>query len=294
MSAYGGVVPEIASREHLKALPLALEKALSDARLSLEAIDHFVATNRPGLIGALLVGVNFTKTLAYCSKKPFSTVNHIDGHIYSPLLGENPPAFPWIALVASGGHSEIYYVKNEVENEWLGGTLDDAAGEAFDKIGKVLGFGYPAGPKIDKLVAEHMSAELLKAYRFPIAQTGPHTFSFSGLKTAVALQASAISPMTDEKRLAISACAQEAIVDALVKKLEQSAAMKNVSQIVVTGGVACNSRLRTKLPQAYFPKPKHCSDNAAMIAVVAYYHLISKTPPQKAWQKEKVQLNLSL
>ncbi len=272
MGRFGGIVPEIASREHLKALPLAVSEALEKAGLTLEQLDWIAVTNRPGLIGALLVGVSYAKALAYALNKPFSVFNHIEAHLFSPLLakfeGGNPPAFPWIALVVSGGHTELFHVAGEAEYKWLGGTLDDAAGEAFDKVGKLLGLPYPAGPVLDKQVRAQATDDDRKRYAFPRAKLDSEfDFSFSGLKTAVNLQVN--KAPGEESKLSIAASAQEAIVDALVQKTRAAAEKLRVSQIVVTGGVACNSRLREKLKEGYFPKPKHCSDNAAMIALLA-------------------------
>lgn len=275
MKKWGGVVPEIASREHLKALPLAVQEALAQASLSLEEIDWFTVTNRPGLIGALLVGLSYVKALAFSLQKPFSVFNHIEAHLFSPLLatleGEAPPPFPWIALVVSGGHTEMFHVKSALNYTWLGGTLDDAAGEAFDKIGKLLEMPYPAGPKIDQWVKEAASEADRKAFRLPRAKTDPATFSYSGLKTAVSLEVQRLKKETllPEKKLPLLASAQEAILEPLVDKTQEIAQRLGVPQIVVTGGVACNSRLRDLLPQAYFPKRKHCTDNAAMVAILS-------------------------
>ncbi len=276
MKKFGGIVPEIASREHLKGLPLAVHEALEIAQLKASEIDHYVVTNRPGLIGALLVGLSFTKSLAFATEKPFSTLNHIEAHLFSPLLatlnGQEPPPFPWIACVVSGGHTEIFHVHSLFQYTWLGGTLDDAAGEAFDKVGKLLQLSYPAGPKIDKWVRESATEEHRKRYKFPRAKTEAHTLSFSGLKTAVALQVKKTDLSNLDEVLAIAASAQEAILDAVVEKLIQSQKSLGVPTLVLTGGVACNSRLRQKLPQAHFPIPKHCTDNAAMVALLAGYY----------------------
>lgn len=277
MARYGGIVPEIASREHLKTMPMVVQQALDQANLSLKDIDWFAATNRPGLIGALLVGLSFTKALSFAENRPFSSVNHIEGHLYSPMLatleGQKVPEFPWIALVVSGGHSELFHVKDESEFEWLGGTRDDAAGEAFDKIGKLLGLGYPAGPKIDVWVQKSATNEDRARFPFPRASVEGLDFSFSGLKTAVAQQIAKLPPLAEATKLQIAASAQEAILQPLIEKARLASERLGVRQIVVTGGVACNSRLREKLPDAYFPQPRHCSDNAAMIALVAaLYH----------------------
>ncbi|MCB0404295.1 MAG: tRNA (adenosine(37)-N6)-threonylcarbamoyltransferase complex transferase subunit TsaD [Bdellovibrionales bacterium] len=276
MKRFGGVVPEVASREHLKALPLAVEQALETANCSLQDIDWFAVSDRPGLIGALLVGVSYVKAAAFALEKPYTGLNHIEAHLYSPLLstfeGGQAPAFPWIALVVSGGHTELFHVKNECEYEWLGGTLDDAAGEAYDKIGKVLGLGYPAGPKLDRWVRESATDSDRNKFAFPVARTSEFDFSFSGLKTAVSVEVGK-QRMSDPRRLQIAASAQEAILEALCTKVREASAKLGVPQIVATGGVACNSRFRAVLREAHFPAPRHCTDNAAMVAALAAVRL---------------------
>ncbi len=286
MRVFGGVVPEIASREHLKGLPLAVSEALRQANLKPQDLDWLTVTNRPGLIGALLVGVSFVKAFAYSIQKPFSVLNHIEAHLFSPWLcrfeGNEPPPFPWLTLVVSGGHSELFLVENTLQYRWLGGTLDDAAGEAFDKVGKLLGLPYPAGPVIDRWVGSQATDAQRKQFDFPRAKAKDYSFSFSGLKTAVSLQIKKLSPLDEPTRLAIAASSQEAILDALVAKLRESQKLLGVQQIMVTGGVACNSRLRAKLPDAYFPSPKHCTDNAAMVAVLsALYEKEGKLIPSQ-------------
>lgn len=283
MKKFGGIVPEIASREHLKALPLAIDQCLKKGSIELTDIDWFAVTNRPGLIGSLLVGLSYVKALAFSLKKPFSVFNHIEAHLFSPLLislekGE-APSFPWIALVVSGGHSELFHVKSLLDYEWLGGTVDDAAGEAFDKIGKLAGLDYPAGPQIDKWVREQAKdCDRILALPRPKAE-GLH-FSFSGLKTAAALQAKKSDLTIDAVRLQFLASAQEAIIDTLVEKTELALARFPKAHLVVTGGVACNSRLREKLSQAYFPAPRHCTDNASMVALLAgLYQKAGKLKP---------------
>lgn len=287
MKNFGGVVPEIASREHLKGLPLAVHEALEAAKLKADSIDHYVVTNRPGLIGALLVGLSFTKSLAFSLGKPFSTLNHIEAHLFSPLLttmdGQEPPPFPWIACVVSGGHTEIFHVESLFKYKWLGGTLDDAAGEAFDKVGKLLNLPYPAGPKIDRWVRESATEKHRTRFSFPKAKTDAHTLSFSGLKTAVALEVKKRDLSNADEVLALAASAQEAILDALVEKLTQTQKLTGVRTLVLTGGVACNSRLREKLPEAYFPSPKHCTDNAAMVALLAGYYARHNRLVAESW-----------
>ncbi len=273
MEAWGGVVPEVASREHLKALPLAVTDALKHAGLRADEIDHIAVTHRPGLIGALLVGVTYAKSLAFALQKPYSIHDHLQAHLFSPLLatleGEKVPAFPWIALVVSGGHTELFLAESVTEVRWLGGTLDDAAGEAFDKIGKLLGLPYPAGPRIDRWVREQATEADRIRFAFPRSKPERYHFSFSGLKTSVANQIAKLRTPSDADRLALAASAQEAIIDPLVDRLKFSQQSLGVHQMVVTGGVACNSRLRQRLSGAFFPPPKHCSDNAAMVALLA-------------------------
>jgi N6-L-threonylcarbamoyladenine synthase len=273
MKRFGGVVPEIASREHLRGLPLAVSEALRQAGIGWRDLDHLAVTNRPGLIGALLVGVSFTKALAFALQRPFSVLNHIEGHLYSAGLAETEgkpaPAFPWITLVCSGGHTELFWVAGETEYRWLGGTRDDAAGEAFDKVGKLLGLDYPAGPRIDRWVRESATDACRSRFAFPRARTEGYDFSYSGLKTAVLQQIQKLGELTPELRLQLAASAQEAILDPLVEKVGKALAELGDARVIVTGGVACNSRLRAKLPQAYFPPPRHCTDNAAMIAWLA-------------------------
>jgi N6-L-threonylcarbamoyladenine synthase len=276
MKPFGGIVPEVASREHLRGLPRAVAEALKRANLTLTDIDWFTVTNRPGLIGALLVGVSFVKALAFANKKPFSVMNHLEGHLFSALLAfvedksKSPPAFPWIAMVVSGGHTELYLVNGPLDYKSLGGTLDDAAGEAFDKIGKILAFEYPAGPQIDRLVREKAKNADRIAYRFPRAKVSGYDFSFSGLKTAVHLAVKKLPmPLAEADQISVAASAQEAILDALVEKFLRAQRDHEVTHGVVTGGVACNSRLREKLPGVFFPAPRHCTDNAAMIAMLS-------------------------
>lgn len=273
MEEFGGVVPEVASREHLKALPLAVEQALEKAGMGFADIDHIAVTHRPGLIGALLVGVTYAKSLAFALGKTFSVHDHLQAHLFSPCLasleGGHAPAFPWVTLVVSGGHTELFLAEDVTQVRWLGGTVDDAAGEAFDKIGKLLGLAYPAGPRIDRWVREKATDADRARFAFPRSKPDLHHFSFSGLKTSVANQIHRMKNLTDADRLAIAASAQEAILDPLVDRMQFTAKTLGVRQMVVTGGVACNSRLREKLPEAFFPPPRHCSDNAAMVALLA-------------------------
>lgn len=285
MQGYGGIVPELASREHVRFVPIAAQQALQKAGLTPAEIDWVAVTNRPGLVGSLIVGVAFAKSLAFGLKKPLAALDHVEAHLYSALLSSTPPppAFPWICLVVSGGHTELFEVTGIGEHRWMGGTLDDAAGEAFDKVGKLLGFGYPAGPVIDRLVRESASAEDFTAYSFPRAKTSDLEFSFSGFKTAVLLAIQRAQPLDDAKRLGLAASAQEAILDALVTRIQAAQRRTGIQNVVVTGGVACNSRLRRKLAEAFFPEPRHCSDNAGMVASLAAHYLNAGKLRAETW-----------
>jgi len=273
---YGGVVPELSSRAHLQILKPLLEKALSISSLRLKEIDVICATAGPGLIGALLVGLTFAKGLAFSLKKPFIGVNHIEGHIFSGFLMEDKPVFPFITLVVSGGHTLLLYVKSHNEIIQLGTTVDDAAGEAFDKVAKLLGLGYPGGAKIQELAEKGNADEI----DFPIASMNdPFNFSFSGLKTSVLRYIQKKYLKTDkipEKDLNdIAASFQKAVVTALIQKCEKAIKEFNTcNSISLAGGVAANKSLRselTKLVEKYhkniiIPDLQFCGDNAAMIA----------------------------
>ncbi len=273
---YGGVVPEVASRDHLQKLPGVIEQSLQQAQVSLRQIELIGVTYGPGLMGCLLVGLSYAKALAYGLKKPFIGVNHLEGHLFAHYLEhpEAPP--PFIALLVSGGHTALIYVKTYGDYELLGQTRDDAAGEAFDKVGKLLGLPYPAGAEIDKLAREGNAQAV--AFPRPMLASGNYQFSFSGLKTALALYLRAHPKQ--ELRADVAASFQEALIDVLVKKTLRAAQDKGVRQVVVVGGVAANSRLRRRLLQAgqqsevavSFPSPALCGDNAAMIAAAAYFN----------------------
>ncbi|HED03913.1 MAG TPA: tRNA (adenosine(37)-N6)-threonylcarbamoyltransferase complex transferase subunit TsaD, partial [Candidatus Fraserbacteria bacterium] len=273
---YGGVVPEVASRDHLQKLPGVIEQSLQQAQVSLRQIELIGVTYGPGLMGCLLVGLSYAKALAYGLKKPFIGVNHLEGHLFAHYLEhpEAPP--PFIALLVSGGHTALIYVKTYGDYELLGQTRDDAAGEAFDKVGKLLGLPYPAGAEIDKLAREGNAQAV--AFPRPMLASGNYQFSFSGLKTALVLYLRAHPKQ--ELRADVAASFQEALIDVLVKKTLRAAQDKGVRQVVVVGGVAANSRLRRRLLQAgqqsevavSFPSPALCGDNAAMIAAAAYFN----------------------
>ena len=275
---YGGVVPEVASRGHMQAIVRVTEQALKDANLKGEELDAIAATCAPGLIGALLVGANFAKSMAYALKKPFIPVHHIRGHIAANYLAFDDLKPPFLTLVASGGHSMMVLVKDYTDFEILGGTRDDAAGEAFDKVARVLEVGYPGGPKIDKMAQGGDASK----YKLPHSKVkdAPLDFSFSGLKTAVinlAHNAEQKGEQIDKPALAAAFC--NAVVDTLVPRLELAQKQTGVKNIVCAGGVAANSWLRKALEEMakknklnlYLPPLSLCGDNAAMIASQAYY-----------------------
>ncbi|MDI3480953.1 MAG: tRNA N6-adenosine threonylcarbamoyltransferase [Tepidanaerobacteraceae bacterium] len=273
---FGGVVPEIASRQHLEAICHVTQKALDDAGIKFPDIDLVAVTCGPGLVGALLVGVSYAKGLAYVLKKPLIGVNHIEGHIFANFL-ESSLEPPFLCLVVSGGHSHIVYVKDYGKYEVMGRTVDDAAGEAFDKTARALGLGYPGGPLIDRIAKTGDE----NAISFPVAHVRGEdfSFSFSGIKSAVLNYLNQMRmkniPIAVEN---VAASFQKAVVDALVEKTLAAARAKNVRTIALAGGVAANSKLRQELSAraggdfaVNFPPAVFCTDNAAMIACAGYY-----------------------
>ena len=275
---YGGVVPELASRKHIEAIVPVIDEAMSKAGLPLEAIDAIAATKGPGLVGALLVGFSFAKSLGYALDIPWVGVNHLEGHINSVFLEDDPPAFPLVALLASGGHTSIYYVTDHITLELMGQTRDDAAGEAFDKVAKMLGLGYPGGGVIDRLAKQGDPARI----KFPRSYLDKTSFdfSFSGIKTAVSRYAADHREQLEEHIPDIAAGFQEAVMDVLTFKVIQAAVEKSCNRIALVGGVAANSRLRDKLRhdagrrnmRVHIPSIDLCGDNAAMIAAAGYHY----------------------
>ncbi len=275
---YGGVVPEIASRKHIENIDAVVEEALVKANVTIGDIDAVAVTYGPGLVGALLVGVSFAKAYAYAAKKPLIPVHHIKGHIMANFIAHKELEPPFVCLVASGGHSHIVLAEDYTEFKILGRTRDDAAGEAFDKIARVIGLGYPGGPKVDKLAKEGNP----EAVKFPRVRIDKDSldFSFSGVKTAVINYLHKQEQLGAEVNKAdIAASFQAAVTDVLVEHTVEAAEKYNMSTIAIAGGVAANSELREKMTveakkkniSVLFPPPVLCTDNAAMIACAGYY-----------------------
>lgn len=274
-TSFGGVVPEIASRAHLEKIDRLTLSALKESSLTLRDIDLIAVTDSPGLAGALLVGVSFAMGIHNGWGIPITGVNHLEGHIFSAML-ENPQLqFPFLAMVVSGGHTAIYKILDTGNYTCLGQTVDDAAGEAFDKVGKLLGFEYPAGRSIEQEAA--ISPEDT-GITFPVARVsgGPFDFSFSGLKTAVKYYlAGKDSTFIKENRPAICKAFQKAVIDSLLGRLSEASRKTGIREVALVGGVACNGALRQEIKKifgerAYFPRPGLCTDNAAMIAMAGY------------------------
>jgi N6-L-threonylcarbamoyladenine synthase len=265
---FGGVVPEIASRRHLELVVPVLREALAEADAELESLDAVAVTQGPGLIGALLVGLSAAKALAWARRLPLIGVDHLHGHVASLYLQPEPVEPPFLCLLASGGHTLLVDVAERGDFRVLGTTLDDAAGEAFDKGARLLGLGYPGGAAIDRLAREGDP----EAYDFPVARVPGLDFSFSGLKTALLYAVRDLSEDELEHRRAdLAASYQRAILDALVGRTREAAEQTAASKLAVAGGVAANSMLRARLPEAAFAPLALCTDNAAMIASAARY-----------------------
>jgi N6-L-threonylcarbamoyladenine synthase len=280
---YGGVVPELASRRHIESIVPVVTEALETAKIRLTDIDGFAVTHGPGLVGSLLIGLSFTKSLAFVTGLPFVGINHIEAHLSAIFLDKNPPRFPFVGLVVSGGHTSLFRVDGFGKYERLGQTRDDAAGEAFDKVAKLMGLGYPGGPIIDELSKTGDP----NAIRFPRASLGKGSFdfSFSGLKTAVVNYVKShpkpVKDYPEDLIRNIVSSFQEAAVDMLVKKTLLAAQHQGLRRVVLSGGVASNSRLRQRMEEeavpyrvkVYIPSPSLCTDNAAMAGVVGYEYL---------------------
>lgn len=300
----GGVVPEVASRAHMESILPVIEESLGNEKL--ENITHIAVTAGPGLIGSLLVGFNTAKALAYSLDIPIIPINHIEGHIYSALAEREKVEFPILALTVSGGHTSLTLVKDHLEYENIGLTLDDATGEAFDKVAKLLDLGYPGGPVVSKLAKgfrdQGKTAEII--FPRPILNDGTFNFSFSGLKTAVLTKVKQLTAngesLSDNIKAEICCAFEDAVVEVLVQKTLKAAEQYNPKSVILAGGVAANKRLREELSRQLesngynliLPSPELCGDNAAMIGVAAYYHILKNDI--KSWNEISVASNLKL
>lgn len=275
---YGGVVPEIASRNHVEAISNVMKKSLKDANVNLKQIDAIACTYGPGLVGALLVGVSYAKALSYATNKPLVPVNHIAGHIGANYITHKELKPPFLCVMMSGGNTQIINVKDYTEFEVLGRTKDDAIGEAFDKVARVIGLGYPGGPKVDKLAKEgEPNINLPKTHMENL------DFSFSGIKTAV-INLHHKEPEINKANLAASF--EKAVSEMLITNVEKAVNQTSINKIVLAGGVSANSYIRNEFDklanknknlQIYYPELKLCTDNGAMIASAGYYEFIKGT-----------------
>ena len=270
---FGGVVPEVASRRHLELVMLVVREALAEAEVTLADVETVAVTQGPGLIGALLVGLSAAKALAWGRDLPLAPVNHLHGHVASLYLEPDPLEPPFLCLLASGGHTLLVDVPEHGAFRRLGTTIDDAAGEAFDKGARLLGLGYPGGAEIDRLAR----AGDPEAFDFPVARVPGLDFSFSGVKTALLYAVRDLGDELSERRADLAASYQRAIVRALVQRTQEAAEQTGAERLAVVGGVAANSELRASLPDAKAPPLALCTDNAAMIASAARY--VQAIPP---------------
>jgi N6-L-threonylcarbamoyladenine synthase len=286
---FGGVVPELASREHLEKIRAVVDQALADAGVSAREIEGIAVTNGPGLIGSLLVGINYAKGLAFALAKPIVGVNHIEGHVYSTVFEYGQPIYPTLALIVSGGHTNLFLIREAESYKLIGRTRDDAAGEAFDKVSKLLGLGYPGGPIVDRLAQQGNKRAII----FPLAQINDEEhrldFSFSGLKTAVLryVHENGIQPVVPGEEPSsgirdLCASFQNAVVRALVRGARKAAEIYEPRGLLLAGGVACNTELRAEMQTlaeelgipVHIPSPKYTTDNAAMIAAAGVPKLL--------------------
>lgn len=284
---YGGVVPELASRRHIETVVPVVESALEDAGVTMDDIDGIAVTQGPGLVGSILVGLSFAKAVSYVTQKPYTGVNHIMAHPFAAFLKDpdieycGTPEFPLVALVVSGGHTTLILMEDFTGYKVMGQTLDDAAGEAFDKVAKLLGLGYPGGAAIDRISRDGDASAV--DFTRPYIAKGNLDFSFSGIKTAVLNHVRGVGRDLTEKEIADSAASfQEAVVDVLVNKARWALDAAGADTLVLAGGVACNSRLREKAKvlsaehgaKLFIPPPRYCSDNAAIVAALGYHQLL--------------------
>lgn len=298
---FGGIVPEIAARKHIETIIPTINKALVKANTKLNKIDYIAITNGPGLITSLMIGIDTAKSLSFALKIPIIPIHHTESHIYSNFIENNEIKFPALALVVSGGHTNLILMKDHGKYEEIGSTRDDAAGEAFDKVAKLLNIGYPGGP----IISEKADMGNSRAYAFPrpMINSSDFDFSFSGLKTDVfRLVQKKKGKFTPQEINNICASFQMAVVDVLVSKTIKAAAKYNVASVLLAGGVSANKLLRRKLKSAvnqelentefYYPDFQYCTDNAAMVAQAAYYHVLNKN--YTAWDKVVIDPNLKL
>jgi N6-L-threonylcarbamoyladenine synthase len=278
--AYGGVVPELASRDHVRRVLPLVQRVLAGAGVALSEVDVVAYTRGPGLAGALLVGAACANAMAAALGRPCVPVHHLEGHLLSPFLSSDPPQFPFIALLVSGGHTQLMHVREVGRYEMLGETVDDAAGEAFDKAAKLLGLGYPGGPAL-AVLAERGRADAFDLPR-PLLNSGDLDFSFAGLKTAVWLQHRKLgADPSESQRADLAASTQAAIVDVLVRKATRALTATQLTRLVVAGGVGANALLRQRLNalaqrrgfRVHYPEVELCTDNGAMIALAAAMRL---------------------
>lgn len=277
---YGGVVPELASRRHIEVIIPVVKTALSRAQVDLKSIKGIAVTKGPGLVGSLLIGLSVAKSLSLCLGIPLIGINHLQAHLLAAELEENPPIYPCIGLVVSGGHTSLYLLKNSTNMTLLGKTRDDAAGEAFDKVAKLLNLGYPGGIQIEKISAGVEHNEVI--FPRPLLDKDSLDFSFSGLKTSVVnLYKKHNQYIREEFKKKIASAFQEAVVDTLVQKLKTAFDKTKLKRGIICGGVAANQRLRDKVKEEfveknydiYIPKKSLCTDNAAMVAAVGFIYL---------------------
>ncbi|NMG71954.1 tRNA (adenosine(37)-N6)-threonylcarbamoyltransferase complex transferase subunit TsaD [Parazoarcus communis] len=286
-AVYGGVVPELASRDHIRRLPALIRQALKDAGASMADMDAVAYTAGPGLAGALLVGASVAESMALAAGIPALPVHHLEGHLLSPLLAADPPTFPFVALLVSGGHTQLMAVTGVGAYALLGESLDDAAGEAFDKTAKLLGLGYPGGPQLAAL-AEQGAAGRYRLPR-PMLHSGDLDFSFSGLKTAV-LNVVTAADWQSSHAADLAADFQQAVIDVLCAKALAALKHTGLKSLVVAGGVGANRALRARLDQAvrkrgarvYYPEPALCTDNGAMIAFAGAQRLVAGERPNSS------------
>lgn len=298
---FGGIIPEIAARKHIETIIPTIDKALNKAKVKLEKIDYIAVTSGPGLITSLMVGIDTAKSLSFAHKIPIIPIHHTESHIYSNFIENKNIKFPALALVVSGGHTDLILMKDHGKYTEIGSTRDDAAGEAFDKVAKLLNIGYPGGPIISKLADLGNS----RAYSFPRPMINNNNldFSFSGLKTDILrLVKKKKGKFSPQEINNICASFQAAVIDVLIRKTIKAASKYNVKSVLLAGGVSANKLLRRRLKSAvnqelketdfHYPNLKYCTDNAAMVAQAAHYHVLRKD--YTTWDKVKVDPNLKL